>query len=64
MCQGFCNTFSQDGTTIADATITYIEKVSWNYLGNDGVNITPENHLAINSQRITPTSLQAHASLG
>ena len=33
-------------------------------LGNDGVKITPKNSLAINSQRITPKSLQAHASLG
>ena len=34
------------------------------HLGNDGVNIAPKDSLAINSQRITPKSLQAHASLG
>ena len=49
------------GRTETSATLKECQRIS---LGNGGVNIAPENSLAINSQRITPEPLQAHASPG
>ena len=51
-------------TPITDTNVTYPEKCQGIDLGNDGVSIAQDNSLVINSQRITPKSLQAHASSG